>query len=114
DVGEVDHEAGHALPAAGQERGLAGLVEVEVVEVRLVLGADPVAHDLQRFAAFGGHAGDPGDARLDARDQRRFTALDGGQLAGAASVDDRTATLRVHHAGTLEPRGDLGHQGVAF
>ena len=111
---QVQHQCRHTLAAPAHQGGGAALGGVEIVVVRLVFGARAVAQHLQALAMLHGPVHQPGNARLDALDQRRFTALEKHALAGAVGVDFFTASGRGHGERARHARARSVDQRSAF
>mmetsp|Transcript_41204 Transcript_41204/g.96288 ORF Transcript_41204/g.96288 Transcript_41204/m.96288 type:complete len:214 (+) Transcript_41204:327-968(+) len=87
---------------------------VEVVVMRLVLGAGPVAQHLQALTVVQRPAQQRRDARLDAPDQVRFTALEEHAVAGARGIHLAAFGAGRHGLGARQARAGQRDDAIAF
>src|SRR4029453_13096790 len=87
DIVQVHDKSRDALTALSQHLLVAGLLGVEVIEVRLVLATGFIVQDLDRLAVLERKLHEFGDALLDAQDQVVLAAVEIRAVAGAVRMD---------------------------
>ena len=113
-VVQVHHQRAHALAAALQNGGGAGLGGVKVVVVGLVLRAGLVVQHLHALAVFNRPVQQAGDAVLDAADELGFVAPEKHPIAGAVGIDGFASGVHLDRERAGQPRLRGGHDGIAL